>query len=503
MNLIAKGLSNNLLETEKQAIRYNAGLGNVDNTSDADKPVSTATQAALDLKTDKSNTAIDTTRSWVTATQPNTAIYELASQVVYKPKPEPVLVCDLENNIFRKLNTTTGRVEDCAIGDVLVGVGLTGTKTIFNANGDIVEVNNTDFPVSYHPETKECIGLSHHHFNSNSLYPSEPYNAGSGYTYAFGVPTDWAGAVTEIKGVKYDKLASSTPLTYSLPTGTHGEFTVGCFWRDDWTLTSGTVSVLKASYHRADTTLVGEVEITYDFTTKQYSISSAVTQSFLNTLTENHYYHVFHFEPALFAASWVSGDYCKLTINGTGLQYGGFSLRNTTAMFNAYQRTTTAAVLSTTFDHYIDLSFMATGTDYTFLIDTCKPGMVGGDVNPALFQIRNTTKGFNGVAPYSAVTGLGDVQVSLLPNTNVDSSVFNRLVAAISVKRTLAGRYSRFLNGNSETSTDLLTCTNGINMLSLQRDSGAGSRDAAFSPRLIKVWAVALSNADCIGITKL
>lgn len=35
--------------------KANIGLGNVDNTSDADKPVSTATQAALDLKEDKSN----------------------------------------------------------------------------------------------------------------------------------------------------------------------------------------------------------------------------------------------------------------------------------------------------------------------------------------------------------------------------------------------------------------------------------------------------------------
>lgn len=33
----------------------NVGLGNVDNTSDADKPISDDTQAALDLKVDESN----------------------------------------------------------------------------------------------------------------------------------------------------------------------------------------------------------------------------------------------------------------------------------------------------------------------------------------------------------------------------------------------------------------------------------------------------------------
>src|SRR5574344_2265415 len=33
--------------------KTDVGLGNVDNTSDANKPISTATQAALDLKVDK------------------------------------------------------------------------------------------------------------------------------------------------------------------------------------------------------------------------------------------------------------------------------------------------------------------------------------------------------------------------------------------------------------------------------------------------------------------
>ncbi len=40
------------LEIDKSTV----GLGNVDNTSDANKPVSTAQQAALDLKADKSTT---------------------------------------------------------------------------------------------------------------------------------------------------------------------------------------------------------------------------------------------------------------------------------------------------------------------------------------------------------------------------------------------------------------------------------------------------------------
>jgi hypothetical protein len=42
------------------AARTNLGLGNVDNTSDLSKPISTATQAALDLKEDLSNKSINT-----------------------------------------------------------------------------------------------------------------------------------------------------------------------------------------------------------------------------------------------------------------------------------------------------------------------------------------------------------------------------------------------------------------------------------------------------------
>ena len=41
------------VENPHQVTKAQVGLGNVDNTSDADKPVSTATQAALDLKADK------------------------------------------------------------------------------------------------------------------------------------------------------------------------------------------------------------------------------------------------------------------------------------------------------------------------------------------------------------------------------------------------------------------------------------------------------------------
>ena len=50
---LANKLSPLELETAKEAAskdKYSLGLGEVDNTSDEDKPISTATQAALDQK---------------------------------------------------------------------------------------------------------------------------------------------------------------------------------------------------------------------------------------------------------------------------------------------------------------------------------------------------------------------------------------------------------------------------------------------------------------------
>lgn len=47
-----------LTDAQKQQTRANIGLGNVNNTSDADKPVSTAQAAALALKSDKADTPV-------------------------------------------------------------------------------------------------------------------------------------------------------------------------------------------------------------------------------------------------------------------------------------------------------------------------------------------------------------------------------------------------------------------------------------------------------------
>ena len=56
---------NALYHTGHKPSKGDVGLGNVDNTSDADKPVSTAQQAALDLKQDKTDNTLATTSKTV------------------------------------------------------------------------------------------------------------------------------------------------------------------------------------------------------------------------------------------------------------------------------------------------------------------------------------------------------------------------------------------------------------------------------------------------------
>lgn len=55
---------------QKLIARQNIGLGNVDDTSDANKPISTATQTALNGKVDTSDGRLTNAREWTASTVP-------------------------------------------------------------------------------------------------------------------------------------------------------------------------------------------------------------------------------------------------------------------------------------------------------------------------------------------------------------------------------------------------------------------------------------------------
>lgn len=67
------------LKTSLSLAKADVGLGNVDNTSDASKPVSTPQQAALDLKANLSDTIMSVTTSRALAATDNGAVLEVNS----------------------------------------------------------------------------------------------------------------------------------------------------------------------------------------------------------------------------------------------------------------------------------------------------------------------------------------------------------------------------------------------------------------------------------------
>lgn len=93
--------------------KSDVGLGNVDNTSDADKPVSTATQTALDLKAN-------------TADVP-TELNDLSDVSLTTPTGNQALIYNATASAFQALPSYTNRFEDeaeQAASDAVTGTGL-------------------------------------------------------------------------------------------------------------------------------------------------------------------------------------------------------------------------------------------------------------------------------------------------------------------------------------------------------------------------------------------
>jgi arginine deiminase len=132
LNLKANLASPTFTGTVNGITKSMVGLGNVDNTSDANKPVSTAQQTALDLKANQS--ALDTTNSNVTALQSKT------------------------NSMTFNAGTNTLTMNENVI--VTLDEFLNGNTTIGNAGTDILTVNSaTTFNGSVSGLTKSTVGL--------------------------------------------------------------------------------------------------------------------------------------------------------------------------------------------------------------------------------------------------------------------------------------------------------------------------------------------------------
>ena len=108
--------------------KTDVGLGNVDNVADADKPVSTATQAALDLKANKSTTVNNSTNTAYTflASDANTCHIVNTSAATTRTVPSDTTAPDIAIGDFIEVqNIGTGVVAFVADSGVTIRSSLT------------------------------------------------------------------------------------------------------------------------------------------------------------------------------------------------------------------------------------------------------------------------------------------------------------------------------------------------------------------------------------------
>lgn len=107
-------------------VKGDVGLGNVDNTSDSAKPVSTAQQAALDLKANLAGPTFTGTVSGITKSMVGLSNVDNTSDANKPVSTATQTALDLKANILDTLNTQTGTTYTVQASD----------------NGKVVELNN-------------------------------------------------------------------------------------------------------------------------------------------------------------------------------------------------------------------------------------------------------------------------------------------------------------------------------------------------------------------------
>jgi hypothetical protein len=118
--------------------KSSVGLANVDNTSDANKPVSTATQTALDLKAPKADPTFTGTVSGVTKTHVGLGNVDNTSDANKPVSTATQTALDLKANLSAP--TFTGTVT--STNDVVVNGNLTVNGTTFNASSTSITIED-------------------------------------------------------------------------------------------------------------------------------------------------------------------------------------------------------------------------------------------------------------------------------------------------------------------------------------------------------------------------
>ena len=167
------------------------GLGNVDNTSDANKPVSTATQTALNLKVNISDTASMLTNYLSTGVAASTYQAKLNGTGFVKASGTSITY---DNSTY----LTTGTAASTYLpltGGTLTG-GLTGTSLNLNAGIDA----SGNFSTSYHTNVSalfrgyQVLVAPNNDYGSTRIhFPNRPVTEGFS-NFGSGIRHKWAGS---------------------------------------------------------------------------------------------------------------------------------------------------------------------------------------------------------------------------------------------------------------------------------------------------------------------
>ena len=235
--------------TTAAAARTNLGLGNVDNTSDLNKPISTATQAALDLKENLSNKSTATALGTSDVLYPtqNAVKSYVDGQIVSNTTPDATttvkgkvqLAGDLtgtaESPSVAAGAITTTKLADASVTDAKI-VTVAGSKVTGNISGNAGTVTNGVYTVgdqtiagvkTFSSTIVGSVSGNAATVTTNANLTGPVTSVGNATAIANGAITNAMLANSAVANLSGTNTGDQTTITGNAGTVTNGVYTVG------------------------------------------------------------------------------------------------------------------------------------------------------------------------------------------------------------------------------------------------------------------------------------
>ena len=235
--------------TTAAAARTNLGLGNVDNTSDLNKPISTATQAALDLKENLTNKSITTTLGTSDVLYPtqNAVKSYVDGQIVSNTTPDATTTVKGKVQLAGDLTgtaaspavaaaaITTAKLADASVTDAKI-VTVAGSKVNGNISGNAGTVTNGVYTVgdqtiagvkTFSSTIVGSVSGNAATVTTNANLTGPVTSVGNATAIANGAITNAMLANSAVANLSGTNTGDQTTITGNAGTVTNGVYTVG------------------------------------------------------------------------------------------------------------------------------------------------------------------------------------------------------------------------------------------------------------------------------------